>query len=333
MTTPATPATPAEQLLLLGADFTRHNDTLARLRLNDSSSATALTHQAAATQHLARSALDIAETLNAQRMYRSPVVRAVYARVRQLAHLATDAADHLLNAVNILNNARATVSVQDKDALPAYRHALGEASNRLTLVRDLTALGAKDSLTAAEQFVTEQRRSAPPPHHPPALSPAQDAALRATARGEVTISRLNDKPYDIRITISTIRSLESRGLVTREPCPLWLHDERVHLTADGRHTLAATFGHPRARPPAPSATRPRLRHTPRPVDPYPPGVTTPSDTPTTHDLTDQICPDAAPRDVTLSCSVHRQASSTTSPSSVSPVPPAAPEQATSRRAR
>ncbi|MFE5162937.1 hypothetical protein ACFRNT_31420 [Streptomyces sp. NPDC056697] len=244
-----TPATPAEQLLLLGADFTRHNDALPRLRLNDSSSATALTHQATAALHLARSALDIAKTLNTQRIYLSPVVRAVYARVRQLAHLATDAADHLLNAGKILNNAHATVSIQGEDALPAYRHALEEAGNRLTLVRDLTALGAEDSLTTAEQFATEQRRSAPPPHQPPALSPAQDAALRATARGEVTIDRLNDKPYvsrdDIRITISTIRSLESRGLVAREPCPLWLHDERVHLTADGRRGLAATFGHPR----------------------------------------------------------------------------------------
>ncbi|MCG0285438.1 hypothetical protein [Streptomyces sp. PSAA01] len=267
-----TPATPAEQLLLLGADFTRHNDTLARLRLNDSSSATALTHQAAATQHLARSALDIAETLNAQRMYRSPVVRAVYARVRQFAHLATDAADHLLNAVNVLNNARATVSVQDEDALPAYRHALGEAGNHLALVRDLTTLGAQDALTAAEQFVTEQRRSSvPPPHPPPALSSTQDAALRATARGEVTIDRLSDKPYvsrdDIRIAISTIRSLESRGLVTREPCPLLLHDERVHLTADGRRSLAATFGHPRT--PTRATARPALKGTQRHRRPIP----------------------------------------------------------------
>lgn len=75
------------------------------------------------------------------------------------------------------------------------------------------------------------------------------------------INRLSDKPYvsrdDIRITISTIRSLESRGLVAREPYPLQLHDERVHLTADGRRSLAATFGRPR--PPALTAARPASR--------------------------------------------------------------------------
>ncbi|NIY65624.1 hypothetical protein [Streptomyces malaysiensis] len=259
----ATPATPAEQLLLLGTDFTRHNDALDRLRLNDSdfSPATALIHQANSTQHLARSALDIAETLNAQRMYRSPVIRAVYARVRQLAHLATDSADRLLRASNILANASYTVASRGEDALPAYWKALEEAGSRLTLIRDLTALGAQDSLTAAEQFVTEQRRGVPPPHQPPVLSPTQDAALRAIARGEVMINRLSDKPYvsrdDIRITISTIRSLESRGLVTREPCPPRLHDERIHLTADGRRGLAATFGRPR--PPALTAAGPASR--------------------------------------------------------------------------
>lgn len=117
-----TPATPAEQLLLLGADFTRHNDARDRLRLNDSgfSPSTALIHQANSTQHLARSALDIAETLNAQRIYRSPVIRAVYTRVRQLAHLATDAADRLLDASNILANASYAVASRGEDALPAY---------------------------------------------------------------------------------------------------------------------------------------------------------------------------------------------------------------------
>ncbi|MDK1348495.1 hypothetical protein QNO09_35535 [Streptomyces sp. 378] len=93
-------------------------------------------------------------------------------------------------------------------------------------------------------------------HQPPALSPTQDAALRAVAQGEVTIS--DDKPYlrrdDLRVSVSTIRSLESRGLVAREPCLLWLQDERVHLTADGCHGLAAAFGRPRA--PALTSARP-----------------------------------------------------------------------------
>ncbi|MFC9863925.1 MULTISPECIES: hypothetical protein [unclassified Streptomyces] len=42
--------------------------------------------------------------------------------------------------------------------------------------------------------------------------------------GEVTIT--DDKPYlrcdDLRASISAIRSLESGGLMTPEPCLLWL---------------------------------------------------------------------------------------------------------------
>ncbi|MFH8350066.1 hypothetical protein [Streptomyces sp. NPDC018045] len=85
---------------------------------------------------------------------------------------------------------------------------------------------------------------------------AQEAALRAVARGAVTI--VDGKPYlrrdDLRIADSPLRSLESRGLIAREDCPLWLHDARGDLSADGRRDLAATFGRPPA--PARSATRP-----------------------------------------------------------------------------
>ncbi|MFE0904943.1 hypothetical protein ACFW3Y_17075 [Streptomyces rochei] len=251
------PTAPAEHLLLLAGDFTRHNDALTRLQLTGSSPATALTHQAAVTQHLAHAALHIVDVLNAQRMYHSPAIRTVYARVRQLAHLATDAADHLLDAVDILDDTRAGIPVQDEGPLLTSQQALGEAGSRLTLVRDLTALGAHDAVATAELFVTERRRRGVHlVHQPPALSPTQDAALRAVVQGEVTIS--NDKPYlrrdDLRVSISTIRCLESRGLVAREPCPLWLQDERVHLTADGCHGLAAAFGRPRA--PALTSARP-----------------------------------------------------------------------------
>ncbi|MEU0844039.1 hypothetical protein ABZ370_31810 [Streptomyces sp. NPDC005962] len=257
MTDPTVPA--CEQLLLLAADFTRHNDALTRLRLTGSSPTTALTHQTALTQHLAYSALHIVDAIDAQSMYHSPAIRTVYARVRQLAYLATDAADHLLDAVDILDSARAGLPAQGVP-LVTYEQAMDEAGSRLALVRDLTALGAHDAVTAAELVVTDRRRRGVSPlHQPPALSAAQDAALRAIAQGEVTIAF--GKPYvrrdDIRLSISTVRSLESRGLVAREPCPLWLHDERVHLTADGCRGLAATFGRPRR--PALTAGRPSAR--------------------------------------------------------------------------
>ncbi|MEU7162743.1 hypothetical protein [Streptomyces chrestomyceticus] len=254
------PTAPAEKLLLLGADFARHNDYLSRLRLDGRSPATALSQQAISTQHLARSALDIIDDLNAQPMYHSPQIRTVYARVRQLAHLAADAAYDLLDAEDILDDARDGVPLNGDGPLLTYRQALETANRSLNLVRELTALGPQDTLTAAELFVTDRRRrSEIPPQQPPAFSPAQEATLRAVARGEVTIS--DGKPYlrrdDLRLTLPTLRSLEARGLVTREDCPLWLHDERVHLSADGRRDLAATFG----RPPVPA----RLAARPAPV--------------------------------------------------------------------
>ncbi|MFF3276543.1 hypothetical protein ACFYWU_37260 [Streptomyces chrestomyceticus] len=251
------PTAPAEQLLLLGGDFARHNDCLSRLRLDSLSPATALTQQAMSTQHLIRSALDIVDELDAQRMDHSPGIRTVYARVRQLARLTTAAADHLLDAEDILDDARAGVPVKGDGPVLTYRQALQTANSRLAFVRELTALGPQDTLTAAEVFVTERRRCGEiPPQQQPAFSLPQHAALRAAARGEVTIA--DGKPYrrrdDWRITLSTLRSLEARGLVTREKCPLWLHDERVHLSADGRRDLIATFGRPPA--PARAAARP-----------------------------------------------------------------------------
>ncbi|KOT97640.1 hypothetical protein ADK70_08035, partial [Streptomyces rimosus subsp. pseudoverticillatus] len=243
------PTALAEQLLLLGADFARHNDHLSRLRLDGLSPASALTQQAISTQHLARSALDIIDGRNAQPMHHGPDIRTVYARVRLLAHLAIDTANYLLDAEDILDDTYAGVPVKGDGPLLTYRQALQAANSRLVLVRKLTAPGPQDALTAAELFVTERRRRGEIPPQQLAFSPAQYTALRAVARGEVTIA--DGKPYlhrdDVRLTLSTVRSLEARGLVTREKCPLWLHDERVHLSADGRRDLIATFG----RPPAP----------------------------------------------------------------------------------
>ncbi|MEV5843625.1 hypothetical protein AB0M32_16855 [Streptomyces sp. NPDC051985] len=254
------PTVPAERLLALAADFTRHNDVLAEIRLTASGPDTALNHQTSLTQHLSNSALHIVDVLNAQPMYHSPAIHAVYARVKQLAQLTVTAADHLLDAADILDVTRAGIPVHDDGLLLTSRQALDEARSRLTLVRDLTALGATDALATAELFVTERRRrGARPLHQPPALSTNQGAALRAIAQGEVTIT--DDRPIirsdGVRVSISTIRSLESRGLVTRESCSRRHHDERVHLTADGSRGLAAAFGLPR--PPGPTAARPASR--------------------------------------------------------------------------
>ncbi|MFJ5949437.1 hypothetical protein [Streptomyces noursei] len=224
-----------------------------------------LNAQTVSAQGLARSALTIVDTLNAQPMYHSPEIRAVYACVRQLARLATDAADHLIDAVDILDHTRAGLPVELGDdflAVLTEQEARREAGRRFTLVASLTALGSSDALATTELFVAERRRRGfVPEHQPPVLSPSQSTTLRAVARGDVAIS--NDKPYlrreDIRVSISTIRALESRGLVMREDCPDWFRDERVHLTAAGRRDLAASFARPRptgltTRPAAPLPT-------------------------------------------------------------------------------
>ncbi|AJC55088.1 hypothetical protein [Streptomyces sp. 769] len=235
----------------MAADFTRFNDAHLRHALNGTTPATLLNSQTETAQHLAGSALTIVDTLNAQPMYHSPDIRAVYARVRQLAHLATDAADHLIDAVDILDHTRAGLPVELGDdflAVLTEQEARREASRRFTLVASLTALGSSDALATAELFVAERRhRGFVPEHQPPALSHTQSTTLRAIARGDVAIT--HDKPYlrreDLRVSISTIRALESRGLVMREDCPDWFRDERVHLTAAGRRDLAASFGRPR----------------------------------------------------------------------------------------
>ncbi|MFJ4876570.1 hypothetical protein ACIP93_15320 [Streptomyces sp. NPDC088745] len=213
-------------------------------------------------QHAADEASAIVGTLNAQPMYHSPEIRAVYARTRQLAQLANDAADHLIDAVDIIEHTVQRLPVELGDGFLAVlteKDARLEASRRFTLAASLTALGAPDALAAAEQYVVERRnRGFVPGYRPPGLTPAQNGTLRAVARGDVGITQ--DKPYlrredfRISISISTIRALESRGLVMREECPAWLCDERVHLTAEGRRDLAASFA--RSRTTSLSATRP-----------------------------------------------------------------------------
>ncbi|MET9294384.1 hypothetical protein [Streptomyces sp. NPDC003077] len=98
---------PAERLLTLGTDFTRYHDTLRTLTVDGAAPITALRHQIPATQDLAKGALAVIDALNGRRMYHSAGVRAAYARIRQLAHLTTDAADHLLDRDSILTGAAA----------------------------------------------------------------------------------------------------------------------------------------------------------------------------------------------------------------------------------
>ncbi|QPP10313.1 winged helix DNA-binding protein [Streptomyces bathyalis] len=154
---------------------------------------------------------------------------------------------------------------EDVLAVLTEQEARQEAGRRLTPVASLTALGSSDALATAELFVADRRRrSFVPGYLPSALSHAQSTILRSVARGDVAIT--DDKPHlrreGIRVSISTIRALENRGLVMREDCPDRFRDEHVHLTAAGRRDLAASFARPR--PAGLTTTRPA---TPLPTAP------------------------------------------------------------------
>ncbi|MEU3188403.1 hypothetical protein ABZ707_30050 [Streptomyces sp. NPDC006923] len=256
-----TTLTVPERLLSLGTDFTRHLDALKNTALlRGPNPAVNLWRHIPTTQALAREALAVSEALRGMlRLYHSPDVRAAMQRSAQLGALATLAADHLVDAADLL---RATTPTSREQAVTPHAEALPEARRCTTLAEQLTSLGAEDCLATARLTARElHRQFLGAAHRPPALSPAQHTALEAIAAGRVTFDRQLDKPHvrsgGTRIAVSTIRSLESCGLAAREPCPLWLQDERIHLTADGCRGLAAAFG--RVKPPALTAARPASR--------------------------------------------------------------------------
>ncbi|MFE0772161.1 hypothetical protein [Streptomyces sp. NPDC058861] len=234
------PTTPVEQLLALGCDFTRHHDALwATTLLLGPDPAGTLTRHIVLTRSLARDALAISDTLQTMpRLHRSPAVKACVERTIQLSALATLADGHLLNAIDILQEAAQEGERARRGA------ALLEAGRRTTLAGRLTSLGNKDCLATARLIARELHlQRIGPGHLAPALSPARLTALEAIAAGRVAVNRFLNKPYtdEIQVSISTIRSLEGHGLARHEPSTPSLHEERVHLTPEGCLALAGHF--------------------------------------------------------------------------------------------
>lgn len=294
--TAATPSLP-EVLLDLAAGFTRHNDALSDLilngvMLNGPAPAAILPARIPAAQDLARAALDAIGFVKSQHLYRSADVRDAEVRLKQLAALTIDAADHLIDAADIIEAARAqaagSIDVDrchsyvdavieaaraeeagktDVNPYHSYVDAFKEARRRLDLARELTALAPEASVMTAEAVAVEMRRQRPnapslvgAAHTP--LSPTQHTALRATARGQIEIYATGGKPYvslrDDRLPITTIRALESKDLIQRYDRPNAQGRQRLYLTATGRQTLIAAAGRPQ---PAASRTRPATKPT------------------------------------------------------------------------
>ncbi|MGW4345348.1 hypothetical protein ACWEL8_09750 [Streptomyces sp. NPDC004690] len=240
-----------EDLLALGADFVRHHDTLTRLHTHSGlASIRAVTEHIPVTQALARRTLDAHSAVQrAPRLYHSSQVRATLDRMRQLATLSVIAGDHLIHATDVMYGDR-----EQAEAPPGPLQAI--ALKHILHARELTSLGAEDCLATAGLLAREMHeQNRVPIPRPPTLSPAQHGALLAVAAGRVTLEleRVSVERGGERITITTLRSLESRDLIQREPCVLWLRDERPYLTPEGRRAVAAVLSRPRSSPP--TATR------------------------------------------------------------------------------
>ncbi|MFD3910088.1 hypothetical protein [Streptomyces sp. NPDC058603] len=252
-----------ERLLILADAFTRHNDALAGLYPIRTTSSAVLHPHVLAVQTLARSTLTAFDSVKSQPLYRSADVCDTQVRLRQLAFLTTAAADHLIDAGDIIDAARAENPDSD-DPYHSYLHALMDAGAQIQMARDLTALAPETAALLAETLAAElHRQGRETPWLTAAqhtfLSPAQHGALRAIAQGQVTVSETAGKQYassrDGRLPITTIRALESKDLLKRQDRPNSPGEQRLHLTAAGRQTLAAAATQPRPQPTA-LGTRP-----------------------------------------------------------------------------
>ncbi|MGW2597165.1 hypothetical protein [Streptomyces klenkii] len=248
------PVSPPEQLLALASDFIRHNDALTALTLTGPAPAAAVLRHIPTTQHLARAAHTAIDVLKHQPLHHTSAIRTGAVRLKQLAYLATEAADHLIDAMDVLDAIR-TGSTDNAGPGLALREGLLGAASRVQLARELTALGPDDAFATAELLGTEmQRQDLAPGHEPTRLSTAQLAALRSVAQGHVSITNWTGRNYvssrESPLTISTIRALETKDLLHREILPHVADQERVYLTPTGYRALAATFGHSRTSSPA-----------------------------------------------------------------------------------
>ncbi|MFB6987933.1 hypothetical protein ACFC0C_16450 [Streptomyces sp. NPDC056178] len=239
------------EFLSLAAEFTRLND---RLHAETTAGKAAkLLDAVVETRRLTESTLDSIKAVHSKPMRFTATVRETGTSLRQVGYLATGAADHLIESLDILHKARPTVT--GPEASQQYVQARIRAAQEVTAARELLAAAPSTCADVAESLATELRRqhqtAAIGPHVP--LSPSQFTALQAVARGRVNVFQGAGKEWASsreknRLTIATIRSLEAKELILLEPCPGLFATQRPHLTLAGRHVLlelAARPGPPR----------------------------------------------------------------------------------------
>ncbi|MEU3188404.1 hypothetical protein ABZ707_30055 [Streptomyces sp. NPDC006923] len=243
-----TPSPLPDRLLILAAQFTRHNDAL-----DLTTKTAALPAHITSAQRLARSTSETADAIAGQPLEHTPDVTDVLIRLRQTAFLTNAAADHLIDAEDLLTTVGDVASDSPDIHDQYYRQdVLLAADKQFHLARDLTALAPEASALAAETLALALRRQhldAPTLPAPEiTLSRAQDSALRAIARGHVQVyeaaGRQHATSHDDRLLLTTLRSLESKQLIQYDLRPALDDRHRVRLTATGRQLLTASYGLP-----------------------------------------------------------------------------------------
>lgn len=208
--------TPVEQLLHLAGDYTRHNDAL-DLDLRPGTGPDPQAHVASAQQLAAATRMAV-RGIHSQRLYVSTELTETVVRLKQLAYLSAASADH-----------------------------------GAQVARELTALAPEAAVDCAMELAVDlARRGRAEPSTPEVrLFSFQRTALTQIACGHVVASTSLGREFtrsrEPKVSMSTLRSLESKGLAERAPnsaLPAYQGgppQDRVRLTPAGITTLAAAI--------------------------------------------------------------------------------------------
>lgn len=256
------PRTPVELLLSLSGNYTRHNDALALFRPTHASGPELGAHANSAAQ-LAHESLAAVKAVQDQQLYASADLIDATVRIKQIAYLSSEAARHLAEAQAVVTAASLTN--------PERTGPPDGVDRQVQLAQELTALAPEAAVESATGIAREtQRRRPAAAGASDGLAAAELSALHAAARGHVVMAQSLGRQYvhsrDGRVRISTLRSLESKGLITREPPP------RHRLTTTARPRTASASP-PAERPPSPPSSRlppPPRRPPPLPYPQCPP---------------------------------------------------------------
>ncbi|MEU2131749.1 hypothetical protein [Streptomyces sp. NPDC018352] len=223
-----------ERLITLADDFIVHSDLLKALAATGHLRGTALRRQIPTTQLLAVQTLEVRESVK-QTLRSTPAAVDASLRLRQTAFLTAGAAEELRGILTLIESG----------------HSI--AAEQVGTAKDLAALGADTCVALAEILAAETLRQqvAQTREDTPRLASTDMPAMRAVARGKAQVTLMLGRQYitnddGARLSISTIRDLETRALIRREGAPQGQEGkpQRLRLTAAGVRALAGSFGQP-----------------------------------------------------------------------------------------